>query len=150
MKCNANTGTAQSIGTTVEQPHGYTETRLKAQDSLHLLNMNADIKDVAKNCSQYMDFQLKQPKCKIMPHEILDKPWETVGADLFTLNCNHFHHVVDYHSKFQTVKQVGRLSAKHMIRHCKIIFTKYSLSYNIVSGSGINLFQRHSKSSLGS
>ena len=39
-----------------------------------------------KNCSTCLHFQPKQPWEKVIHHNIPGKPWEVVGADIFTLN----------------------------------------------------------------
>ena len=55
------------------------------------------------NCLVCLDFQVTQPKDKMMSHEILGKPWET--SDVFPLNNKHYLSIIDHQSKFQMIKR---------------------------------------------
>ena len=64
----------------------------------------------AENYSTCLDFQQTQPKEKIIHHEIPAKPWEIVGADMFTLYNSNYIFIVDYHSKFPVIKKTKDIS----------------------------------------
>ena len=51
-------------------------------------------------------------KDKIIPHEIPSKPQKTLQTDKFTPNDSHFLDIVDYDTKFLTVKKAEHLSAE--------------------------------------
>ena len=70
-----------------------------------------------------------------MSNEILVRPWEFVGADIFTINDKHYL-CIDYHSTFLVMKQVERFSADNLIKSCKIIFSEYRLLSKISSDGG--------------
>ena len=53
------------------------------------------------------DCQAAWLKGKMMSREIPRRLWESVGTDTFTSNYKHYLCVIDYHSKFPVVKQVG-------------------------------------------
>ena len=44
-----------------------------------------------------------QPSERIINHEILDKPQEIIGADMFSLYNKHYLCIVDYHTNFQVI-----------------------------------------------
>ena len=83
-------------------------------------------------------FQQTQPKDKMIHHDILVRPWDIVGAGLFTLNNKHYLCIVDYHSKFPIIKKAEDLSADSLILKCKVIFAEYGIPCKIISGSGGN------------
>ena len=59
-----------------------------------------------------------------MHHEIPGKPWEVVGADMFTLHNKNYLSIVDCHRKFPNTKNKQKmedLSADSQILACKII-----------------------------
>ena len=52
----------------------------------------------------------------VVPHKIPSKPWQVIGADLFTItNCN-FPCVVDYNGRFPILRKVEKLSAASVIK----------------------------------
>ena len=69
-------------------------------------------------------------------HDILVRPWDIIGADMFTLNNKQYLCIVDYHSKFPIIKKIKDLSADSLILTCKIIFAEYGIL--IMSDSGGN------------
>ena len=81
------------------------ENKLLACKSVYWVNINHDIESHIKNCTTCLTFQQTQPKDKIIHHDILTKPWEVIGADMFTLNNKHNLCIIDYHSKFPIIKK---------------------------------------------
>ena len=75
-------------------------------------------------------------KNKIIPHEVRNKPWETVAADILTLNNSHIFCIVDHHNQIPIVKRTEGQSAELLIRFCKTVFSEYGLPNKIISESG--------------
>ena len=73
-----------------------------------------------------------------MHHDILIRPWDIIGADMFTLNKKQYLYIVDYHSKFLIIQKTEDLSADGLILTCKIIFEEYRIPKKIMSASGSN------------
>ena len=73
---------------------------------------------------------------KGLHYEILCRPWEVVGADVFMINNKTLLCIVDYHSKFPIVKKVKALSADDLVQTTKLIFAEYGLPKKIVSDAG--------------
>ena len=57
-----------------------------------------------------------------MHHKIPRKPWEVVGADIFTLHNKIYLFIVDYHSKFPIIKKKEDLSPDSLIPACNFFF----------------------------
>ena len=68
-------------------------------------------------------------------HDIPVRPWDVIGADMFTLNNKQYLCIVDYHSKSPIIKKTEDLSAYNLILKCKIIFAEYGLPKKTVSDS---------------
>ena len=64
-----------------------------------------------------------QPKDEINPYEILSKPWEMNGVDIFQVNEKNFLGILDYYHKLPIIKCTERLSAEKLITSCKKGFT---------------------------
>ena len=71
-------------------------------------------------------------------HDILARPWEVIGADLFTHNNKHHLCIVDYCSKFSINKKTEDLSADSRILMFKVIFAEHGLPKKLMSDSGGN------------
>ena len=117
---------------------GIEKTKLLACDSVFWSNINANIKGYIKHCATCLEFQQMQPKEKITHHDILLRPWEVVGADIFHLKNKHYLCIVDYNSKFPVIKRLEGLSVKNLINMVKIIFAEYGIPPKIMSDVGTN------------
>ena len=71
-------------------------------------------------------------------HDILARPLEVIGAEMYTLNNKHYLCIVDHYSKFPIIKKTEDLSADSLILMYKVIFAEYRLPKNIISDSGGN------------
>ena len=65
--------------------------------------MNTDIEETVKNCPTCLDFQAKQPKEK-ESHKTPGRLWESVQADIFTINNKYYLCTLDHHNKFPVIK----------------------------------------------
>ena len=86
-------------------------------------------------------------RTKTKTHEIPGRSWESVRADIFTINNKCYHCIVDYHSNFLVIKQVEGFSADNLIQTCKIICSEYGLLSKIVSHIGTKLLSEKLKTS---
>ena len=68
-----------------------------------------------------------QPQERALHNEILCRPWEVVGADVFMINGNTLLCIVDYHSKFPIMKKVNSLSPDNLVQTAKLIFAEHRL-----------------------
>ena len=116
---------------------GIEKTKLLVHELVYWVNINSDIENHIKNCTTCLEFQQMQPKEKIIHHEILLRPWEVLGIDIFQLNKKYLC-IVDYHSKFPVIKRMEGLSAENLIVTMKVIFTEYSILCRLMSHAGSN------------
>ena len=79
-----------------------------------------------------------QPKEKIIHHDILLRPLEVLGMDIFHLNNKNYLYIVDYHSKFPVIKRMDRFSAESLIATIKVIIAEYSILCRLMSDAGTN------------
>ena len=79
-----------------------------------------------------------QPKEKMVHHDILLRPWDGLGTDVFHFNNKNYLCLVDYHSKFLVVKRMEGLSTENLIPTTKIIFAEYGIPHKIMSYTGTN------------
>ena len=85
---------------------GVEKTRLLVCKSVYWVNMNATMENEVKHCATCLEYQKTQPQEKTTSYEVLAKPWEVVGADIFMIKNEIMLCIVDYYSKFLVVKKM--------------------------------------------
>ena len=96
-----------------------------------------------KQCATCLDYQHIQPQEKTIPYKLQRSPWETLGADIFSINNETLLCIVDYHNKFPVVKTADRLSPYDLIRATRVMFAEFG--QKIVSDAGMNFMLDHFK-----
>ena len=72
--------------------------------------MNRDNENTVEQCVTCMEYKENiQWYEKMIPYEMLYKPWQMAAADIFTIENNRIFFIEDYYSKFPVVKK-GRWS----------------------------------------
>ena len=79
--------------------------RLFTCESVYWININTDIEILVKQSATYVEYQQMQTCKKIIPYEMLHKPWEVVGASIFTVKNNTLLSIIDYYKKFPVTKR---------------------------------------------
>ena len=72
--------------------------RRRAKSSIYWPGMSKDIETEVQKCATCQKYKNKQQKETLISHEIPQKPYTKVGADLFTLFSKDYLLVVDYTS----------------------------------------------------
>ena len=60
-------------------------------------------KNAVRNFATYLDFQVILPEDKTILTIIPGSPWESIRADIFTINNKDYLCIVDYHCKFLVI-----------------------------------------------
>ena len=102
---------------------GIEKTLMLAHESIYCIHMNANIEAI-KSCLTCLDHQATEPWDNVMSQKIPGRLWESVRADIFTINNKHYLCTQDDHTKFHVRKQVEGFCADNLIKTCKIIFSK--------------------------
>ena len=69
---------------------GIEKAKLLACNSVYWVNINGDIENHMKNCATYLTLQQTPAKDKMAHNDIPTRPWEIIGAHMFTLNNKHY------------------------------------------------------------
>ena len=88
---------------------------------------------ILKQCGTCLDYQETQAQEKTVLHDVLCKPGQVAGIDIFSINNNIPLCVVDYYSKFSIMQRADGLSADDLMRTAKFVFAEFGLSKKIVS-----------------
>ena len=117
--------------------HPGTESCLrKARDFVFCPGMSNEIKESVANCQICVDFQACNPQKPLQTHEIPDRPWSRVAADLFSLHGKNYKVIVDYYSNFLEVCELPDTSACSVIQFLKEQFSCHGIPDCLVRDNG--------------
>ena len=103
------------------------KTRSQAREILYLPGIYRDIENMVAKCSKCAEYRARQQKEPMIPHEIPQRPFEMIGADLFEFGGKDYLCVVDYFSKFPFTRLLRDKTASSVIAHLKSIFAEHGI-----------------------
>ncbi|KAK2156498.1 hypothetical protein NP493_1967g00005 [Ridgeia piscesae] len=115
---------------------GIEKCQARARQVMYWPNINNDIENHIGRCGTCQKHRYKQAKEPMEQHEIPEKPWRKIGADLFTLFGKNFLVVVDYTSNYTEVAKLEDLSSTNTLSHMKSIMARHGLPSVVVSDNG--------------
>ena len=115
---------------------GIEKCQARARQVMYWPNINNDIENHIGRCGTCQKHRYKQAKEPMEQHEVPEKPWRKIGADLFTLFGKNFLVVVDYTSNYPEVAKLEDLSSTNTISHMKSIMARHGLPSVVVSDNG--------------
>jgi len=74
----------------------------------------------------------KRPSC----HEVLQRPWDKVAVDLFSLNQKDYLVTVDYYSGYWELDRLHRTDAETVVKKLKAHFARHGNPCQLVSNNG--------------
>lgn len=115
---------------------GIDKTKSRAREIVFWPGMNREIVEKVTNCKTCLKFKRSNQKETLIPSEIPDRPWETVGADLYYLYGNVYLLVIDYYSKYVDVLYLKDESSTTTIKALKTCFTHWGIPKTVRSDGG--------------
>ena len=106
---------------------GTEKCRARARDIMYWPNMSTDIEETVSPCATCATYRKRNNKQPMIPHEIPDRPWANVGADMFSFKNQEYLVVVDYYSKFPEVEQLTCKTANGVITALRQIFSRHGI-----------------------
>ena len=85
--------------------------KLRAEQSMHWLGINKDIKNHVMSCDPCQVNGRSQQKEPIIPFEVPNRSWQRVGIDLFH-NKGWYVIVTDYYSKYPWIQALPATASK--------------------------------------
>ena len=114
---------------------GAEKCKLRAKGSVFWVNINRDIEGMVKSCSPCQHNQNMNLKEPLISHCIPQKPWYTLGCDLFFWNNSPYLLLSDYYSKFPLVRKLNNIRSDTTIAHLKSIFEEHGIPNKLVTGN---------------
>ena len=89
--------------------------------------MTNDIEEMLAKCPTCAKFKPRNKKEPLMPHDVPDRPWSKIGADIFFFGGRPHLVVVDYFSKYPEVCRLQTSTASCVIEHLKPIYARHGI-----------------------
>lgn len=126
---------------TLEKIHaghqGVNKCQLRAKSCVYWPGINKDIEQSVRGCKICQEHQNGQTAEPLLPHDIPQRPWQTIGTDLFHLDGAEYLIVADYYSKFPFVRKIhGQSTSKAVITLMKQIFSEQGVPSKVISDNG--------------
>ena len=103
-----------------------------ARDIVYWPGITAQLKDHLSRCGICNRYQPEQCKEPLKPHDVLNLPWEKVGADLFLLDGQSFLIAVDYYSGYFEVQDMSGTTSTRVMAW----FSRHGIPVIIISDNG--------------
>ncbi|KAK7105846.1 hypothetical protein V1264_017174 [Littorina saxatilis] len=108
----------------------------RARELVYWPGMNADIEKLVSKCATCQTHQSNQQKEPMISHPIPERPWETLGCDLFDFQEKSYLVVVDYYSDFFEVDRLENKTAEEVIYKTKAHLARHGIPDKIISDNG--------------
>lgn len=115
---------------------GIESCRRKARVVVFWPGMNSQIKEIVSNCHVCAELQARNPRQPLQTHEIPERPWSRVAADLFILHGESYIALVDYFSDFIEVAELPDTTSSSVIHFLKEQYSRHCIPGCLVTDNG--------------
>ena len=95
--------------------------------------MNSDLTDHISKCDICSSYQSNQAREPLLSHKIVDRPWQKIGADVFTLDGTDYLCVVDYYSSYFEIDGLETKTAKGIAKILRKLFSVHGIPNQLIS-----------------
>ncbi|XP_029648387.1 uncharacterized protein K02A2.6-like [Octopus sinensis] len=121
----------------IHQGHlGMEKCKLRAKSAVYWVGMYKDIEKTVSTCHICQKYRNSQQKEKMISSDIPRRPWQTIGADLFTEGQEWYLIMVCYYSKFPFVRKVKDLRAKTITTVARGLLAEQGIPEQIICDNG--------------
>ncbi|XP_027869193.1 uncharacterized protein K02A2.6-like [Xiphophorus couchianus] len=118
-----------------EGHQGVVKCRERAQQSVWWPGLGQQLKELVLKCHT-CNREKENPTEPLMPSQYPDRPWQKLGADLFTLQGKNYILVVDYASRFVEIAQLSPTRSADVIPHLKSVFARHGIPEVMITDNG--------------
>ena len=106
---------------------GVHKCQTRAKEVLYWPTMPKDIESVVSKCEICVTMRPGQAKEPLIPHQVPDRPWQKLAADIMTLDGKDYLIVVDYNSKYPELASLQNKTASCVILYMKSILARHGI-----------------------
>lgn len=109
--------------------------RERARQAVWWPGLSNQISELVLKCRQCIQerVNVREP---LMPTDLPERPWQTLGADLFTLNDKIYLLLVDCFSRYVEIAQLSPTRCTSVFAHLKSIFARHGVPETLISENG--------------
>jgi len=123
---------------------GVTKCRGRAKQTVWWPGLSRQLNDMVLKCRICIQ-ERRNVKEPLMLTEMPDRPWQTVGADLFMLKGKTYLLVVDYFSRYVEIELLSPTRSTDVVVHLKSIFSRHGICEVLRSDNGPQFSGSHFK-----
>lgn len=127
----------QEMLTRVHEGHlGIEMSKQRARENIFWPGMYKDIEKLISQCGTCLRYRKVQQKEPILCHQVPDRPFQKVAADLFNFGGESYLLVVDYTTKFFEIALLNDTTSPTVISHMKAIFARHGIPLELITDNG--------------
>ena len=96
----------------------------RARDTLYWPRMATELREYVSKCDVFLSHRAEQTKEPLLQHDVTDRPWSKVAADLCELDNRTPLVIVDYYSNFVEVARLSSVTSRSVIKEMKATFAR--------------------------
>ena len=124
----------QDVLNCIHESHlGIEKCKSRARAVVYWPGMSTAIERMVAKCSVCLKYQRENQKEPLLPHEVPQRPWQKLGADIFELNSNSYLIVVDYYSKYPELCILKDKTASSVVTSMKSVFARHGIPDEVVA-----------------
>ena len=118
-----------------EGHQGINKCRERAKQSVFWIGLSKQIEDLVNNCRKCAKFRSDQAE-PLITSDFPNRPWQTVGTDLFDYKGNQYLLLVDYFSRYIEIAKLTSTTSAAIVNHMKSIFARHGIPDTLRSDNG--------------
>ena len=129
----------------VHETHsGTVKCRSRAKEVMSWPSVGSGLEKKVSHCSICAKVNMKiPPKEPLMNHELPDRPWSKIAADIFEYKNENYLVTVCYYSKWPHLQKLKNMTSKSVIACLKAQISLYGYFDELVTDSGSNFISFH-------
>ena len=118
-----------------EGHQGVVKCRERARQSVWWPGLSQQLSELVRNCRACIKQRTNHTE-PLIPSELPERPWQKLGADLFTLKGKTYLLVVDYYSRYVEVANLSLTKSADIVVHLKSMFARHGVCEILVTDNG--------------
>ena len=115
---------------------GIEKCKRRAHDHVYWPGINTHIQEMVTACSECQTFRPSNVSEPLQPHQIPTKPWQKIGADLFSHEGKNYLVMVDYASGYPELMKMSTTTSSAVITAMKSVFARLGVPDVVCSDNG--------------
>ena len=108
----------------------------RARDSMFWPRMATELQEYILKCDICLSHCVSQGKEPLIQHDITDRPWVKIGANICELRGRALLVVCDYYSNYIEVENLHKTTTSSVTKALKILFARYGIPDTLATENG--------------